>query len=108
MSWWKLKPEDFPEGEPVLKMKRSAWYRDNNRGYCYDFNLTEAGLYDRDEAIRYCFYEEAGEFRNGHCDVIAVPIRQALENYYWTKEAIDRKIERLKELRKWAPDKIED
>jgi hypothetical protein len=90
-NWWELTPEDFPPGEPVLKQKRGLWYRDDNSGYTD--RVTEAGLYEREAAIRYCFKADG---KNGHCDVIAVPVRLALGGY--TVKELEAKREKIEKL----------
>lgn len=99
-NWYELKPEDFPPGEPVLKMKRGLWYRDNNSGYSEDFST--AGLYDREEALQYCFDDNG---KNGYCDVIAVPIRLAIQRDGFTQESFRRRIKNLQAIMQFAEDK---
>ena len=98
MNYWELKPKDFPPGEPVLKMKRGSWYKKDNCGYCYDYDYARAGFYERDEAIRYCFDGD----KNGVCDVLAVPIRLAMQGY--TKQEIQEMIDNLKVFQQYAKD----
>lgn len=94
-KYFELVPEDFPEGEPVLKMKHGLWYRDNNSGYtdC----ITKAGLYDREEALKYCFNEKG---QNGRYDVLAVPVRAALRGY--TTGYFAEQMQKIKDLMIYA------
>ena len=90
-NYWELKPneEDFPPGEPVLKVKRGLWYRPDNCGYTD--RVIEAGLYQREEALRYCFDGE----QNGKWDVCAVPIRMAIRQSYYSRQMVNEQRERL-------------
>lgn len=83
-----LTPDDFPPGEPVLKLKRGMWYRPNRREYMwyrpnnrgYTSSLIHAGLYDRAEALGDCFTSEG---QNGNYDVFAIPLRMEVHNSEW-------------------------
>lgn len=99
MSWFKLKPSDFPLGEPVLKMKVGYWYRPNNCGYTD--RIYDAGFYERDEAIKYCFNSDG---KNGKCDVLAVPIREALRNSGLRKSRIAEIRRNLDLLERYSED----
>ena len=92
-NFYQLKPEDFPIGEPVVKEKNGSWYRANNSGYTGD--LSNIGLYDRDNAIKYCFDDKV---KNGCYGVIAVPIRLAIKNCGYKSIDIKRKIETLQAI----------
>lgn len=96
MNYKDLKKKDFPEGEPVLKWKRGLWYRANNCGYTD--RVTEAGLYEREEALRYCFTGE----KNGSCEVLAVPVRVALDGY--TTADLKDKLKTLQTLIEYVPE----
>lgn len=98
-----LTPDDFPPGEPVLKWKNGSWYRPNNCGYTD--RITEAGLYTREEAIKYCFETRDGKlYQNGSCNVYAVPIRMAVASSGYTTHDIQNKISQLKALMPYVPE----
>lgn len=102
---WELKPDeiDFPLGEPVVKIKRGLFYRPNNSGYTD--RLIEAGLYDREGALKYCFDENG---KNGRYDVVAVPIRLAMKQANYCRDRIAKQRVQLDELEKYVEeDKIE-
>lgn len=81
-SYFDIRFEDLPEGEPVLKFKSGMWYRPNSYGYTN--NPIEAGLYTKEEAA-HCF-DKKGD--NGNCGVYAIPIRKALDEAPVTKNKI--------------------
>lgn len=90
-----LKREDFPEGEWVLKSKRGMWYAPDNCGYTS--SVFEAGLFEREEALNYCFYSRDGaEESNGSCGVYAVPLRDALRGY--RRAGVQARIGRITEM----------
>lgn len=91
MSWFDLKRRDFPKNEPVLKMKRGLWYRPNDCGYTD--NILEAGFYEREDGLDYCFDSNG---KNGKYGVLAVPIREAIRNRGLKREDLAEKIENIK------------
>lgn len=104
LNAWELKPNeiDFPLGEPVLKQKRGLFYRPNNNGYTNE--LIEAGLYEREEAINYCFDQNG---KNGYCDVLAIPIRVAIERNNYCRDRIAKQRAQLDIIEKYVTeDKI--
>ena len=94
-SYFEITPDDFPPGEPGYKQKRGYFYRPNNAGYTSE--ISEAGLYSREEIIQCCFDNNG---KNGLWDVLGIPIRQALRDY--TAEQIKEKIARLEDLLKYV------
>lgn len=96
---WDLKPDeiDFPLGEPVVKQKKGLFYRPNNRGYTD--RLIEAGLYEREEALKYCFDQNG---KNGDCGVIAIPIRLAVKQSNYSREKIANQRQQLNILEKYV------
>lgn len=99
-NYYKLTPEDFPPGEPALKHKRGLWYRSNNRGYTD--RIAEAGLYSREDIIQDCFEGS----KNGHCDVLGVPLRMALDGY--TTANLKEKIANIERMMPYAKVSDED
>ncbi len=59
-----------------------------------------AGLYDREEALNYCFDGE----NNGYCDVYAVPIRKALDEGFFGPKRIAEFRKRLALFKKYVSD----
>ena len=104
-NYWDLKPEDFPMGEPVLKMKNGYWYRPDNNGYTDD--IMKAGLYEREKALANCFHGKDRR-ENGNCEVLAVPIRLAIKEHCMSRKRIQEYRERLDELEKYVTDEILD
>lgn len=96
LNIFNLKKQDLPVGVPVLKYKNGLYYRPNNCGYTN--SLLEAGLYNRDEAIKYCFDGES----NGSCGVYAMPLSMAIEQGFWSKKKIKEHLERLNVIEKFA------
>lgn len=102
-NWYDLKPQDFPENEPVLKMKRGLWYRPRNSGYTDD--IMKAGFYEREDSIKYCFNDI--KTKNGQNNVLAVPIRVALKHHFMDKRRVKEYREKLDIIEKYA-DEIGD
>lgn len=84
-NMWDLKKEDFPVGVPVFKVKHDLFYKPNNCGYTN--NILEAGLYEREEGLDYCFGK--GD-KNGRWEVCAMPIWMAVNQKYISKEKLKR------------------
>jgi hypothetical protein len=94
LKWYAdLKKEDFPEGEPIFKMKRGLLWRFNDCGYTH--NPLEAQMYDHAEAMR-CFH--GTEINGGdHNDekTFAVPIGLYLKRNEMSTEVILKQMQTL-------------
>lgn len=97
------KRSDFPKGEPCFKMKRGYLWRFNDCGYTND--VSEAQLYDREEALNYSFGPKGR--KNGarwgrDTPTYAIPVRAHLKSLGITYEEIEKKIETLRNLQKYT------
>lgn len=100
---FELLRSDFPNKEPVLKMKRGLLWRHQSCGYTND--ITEAQLYERNECLDYCFGKN-GKRNGGNFGLdektLAIPIRHYLKNNGLSKKELIKKINILTNLIKYA------
>lgn len=94
---------DFPNKEPVLKVKRGLLWRFADCGYTDD--ITEAQQYERNKCLDYCF-GKSGKKNGGawgnDTPTYAIPIRWYLRNNGLTKKVLLKKIDVLKNLLRYA------
>lgn len=88
-----LVKSDFPIGVPVLKWKYGLYYRPNNSGYTN--NILDAGFYEREEALKYCFEGE----KNGSCGVYAMSLEMAINQNYLSTDKLNDWLKKIEILR---------
>jgi len=99
-----LKPEDFPPGELCLLEKRGLYWRPNSCGYTS--SLYEAGLYEREDALRKGF--RGGEINggiHGEPTTLAIPLRWELRRLRLTHAQVSERMQHIRALMEALGDK---